>query len=95
MSRGEGGCEGLYFLPAPFINFSTSVSEAGHSLKDVGLICGLNTQAASDAPRSAWSLGLKGKSLMDSFQVHKQLAGPNKACYKEELLHVLLAVNLA
>lgn len=43
MSRGEGGCEGLYFLPAPFINFSTSVSEAGHSLKDVGLLCGLNT----------------------------------------------------
>lgn len=32
---------------------------------------------------------------MDSFQVPKQPAGPNKVCYKEELQHVLFAVNLA
>lgn len=45
--------------------------------------------------QECWSLGRKGKSLMDSFQLRKPPAGPNKACYKEELLHVLLAVNLA
>lgn len=52
------------------------------------------THAASDAPKSDRSLGLK-RNHMDLFQLHKQLAGPRKMHYKEELFHVLLAVNLA
>lgn len=53
------------------------------------------TYAALDVPRSAWSLGLRGKNHMDSFQCHKQLAASEKVHYKEELFRVLLAINLA
>lgn len=52
------------------------------------------THVASDAPKSDWSLGLRGNH-MGSFQLHKQLAGPREVHYKEELFLALLAVNPA
>ena len=76
-----------------FANLSSTVSGVRHPFRVLAAFVVL-THVASNAPKSDWSLGPRGNHL-DSFQLHKQLAGLREAHYKEELFHAPLAVNLA